>query len=138
MSREIGRPSLLDEEMLQRAKDYMLGGFKDIENVVPSAAGLACYLGVSKKTIFNWANVSEDDENNPLGVEFLHTLNAIQDKQEMMLINGGLSQVFSGTITKLMLTNHGYSDKVQTDVTTNGESVNKPSVINLVAPSMEK
>ena len=138
MSREVGRPSLLDEEMLQRAKDYMLGGFKDIENVVPSAAGLACYLGVSKKTIFNWANVSEDDENNPLGVEFLHTLNAIQDKQEMMLINGGLSQVFSGTITKLMLTNHGYSDKVQTDVTTNGESVNKPSVINLVAPSMEK
>ena len=138
MSREVGRPSLLDEEMLQRAKDYMLGGFKDIENIVPSAAGLACYLGVSKKTIFNWANVSEDDENNPLGVEFLHTLNAIQDKQEMMLINGGLSQVFSGTITKLMLTNHGYSDKVQTDVTTNGESVNKPSVINLVAPSMEK
>ena len=123
MSREIGRPSLLDEEMLQRAKDYMLGGFKDIENVVPSAAGLACYLGVSKKTIFNWANVSEDDENNPLGVEFLHTLNAIQDKQEMMLINGGLSQVFSGTITKLMLTNHGYSDKVQTDVTSSDGSM---------------
>ena len=137
MSREVGRPSLLNEEMLQRAKDYMLGGFKDIENVVPSAAGLACYLGVSKKTIFNWANVSEDDENNPLGVEFLHTLNAIQDKQEMMLINGGLSQQFSGVITKLMLTNHGYSDKVQTDVTTNGESINKPTTIELVAPDVK-
>ena len=123
MSREVGRPSLLDEEMLQRAKDYMLGGFKDIENIVPSAAGLACYLGVSKKTIFNWADVSEDDKNNPLGVEFLHTFNAIQTKQEMMLINGGLSQQFSGVITKLMLTNHGYNDKVQTDVTSSDGSM---------------
>ena len=123
MSREIGRPSLLDEEMLERAKDYMLGGFKDIENIVPSAAGLACYLGVSKKTIFNWADVSEDDENNPLGVKFLHTFNAIQTKQEMMLINGGLSQSFSGTITKLMLANHGYSDKVQTDLTSSDGSM---------------
>ena len=123
MSREVGRPSLLDEEKLQKAKDYLLGGFKDIENIVPSAAGLACYLGVSKKTIFNWADVSEDDENNPLGVEFLHTFNAIQTKQEMMLINGGLSQQFSGVITKLMLTNHGYSDKVQTDVTSSDGSM---------------
>ena len=60
----------------------------------------------------------------------------LQAKQEMLLINGGLSQQFSGVITKLMLTNHGYSDKVQTDVTTNGESINKPTTIELVAPNV--
>lgn len=128
MSREIGRPSLLDEEMLEKAKHYMIDGYKEIENIVPSTAGLCCYLGVGKSTVHDWAKDTPENRLNPLKVEFSDTLEAIQTKQEMILINGGLSQSFSGTITKLMLANHGYSDKVQTDVTTNGESINKPSL----------
>ena len=53
MSREIGRPSLLNEEMLQRAKDYLLDGYKEIENIIPSTAGLCCYLGVGRSTVYN-------------------------------------------------------------------------------------
>ena len=128
MSREIGRPSLLDEELLEKAKHYMIDGYKEIENIVPSVSGLCCYLGVSKSTIYEWAKDTPENRLIPLRVEFSDTLDAIQAKQEMLLINGGLSQAFSGTITKLMLANHGYSDKVQTDVTTNGESINKPSL----------
>ena len=128
MSREVGRPSLLDEEKLQKAKDYLLNGYEEIGNIVPSTAGLCCYLGVGKSTVHDWAKDTPENRLNPLKVEFSDTLEAIQTKQEMILINGGLSQQFSGVITKLMLTNHGYSDKVQTDVTTNGESINKPSL----------
>ena len=128
MSREVGRPSLLDEEKLQKAKDYLLGGYEEIGNIVPSTAGLCCYLGVGKSTVHDWAKDTPENRLNPLKVEFSDTLEAIQTKQEMILINGGLSQQFSGVITKLMLTNHGYSDKVQTDVTSNGESINKPSL----------
>ena len=123
MSREIGRPSLLDEEMLERAKHYMIEGYKEIENIVPSVAGLSCYLGVSKSTVYEWAKDTPENRLIPIRVMFSDTLDAIQAKQEMLLINGGLSQSFSGTITKLMLANHGYSDKVQTDVTSSDGSM---------------
>ena len=123
MSREIGRPSLLDEELLEKAKHYMMGGYKEIENIVPSTAGLCCYLGVGKTAVYEWAKDTPENKLNPLRVEFKETLDAIQAKQEMLLINGGLSQAFSGTITKLMLANHGYSDKVQTDVTSSDGSM---------------
>lgn len=116
MSREVGRPSLLNEEKLQKAKDYLLGGYEEIGNVVPSTAGLCCYLGVSKSTIYEWAKDTPENKLIPLRVEFSDTLDAIQAKQEMLLINGGLSQQFSGTITKLMLANHGYSDKSSTEI----------------------
>ena len=123
MSREIGRPSLLDEELLEKAKHYMIEGYNEIENIVPSVAGLCCYLGVSKSTIYEWAKDTPENRLIPLRVKFSDTLDAIQAKQEMLLINGGLSQSFSGTITKLMLANHGYSDKVQTDVTSSDGSM---------------
>lgn len=138
MSREIGRPSLLDEELLEKAKHYMIEGYKEIENIVPSVAGLCCYLGVSKSAVYVWSEKSEANLKDPIRVEFMDTLDAIQAKQEMLLINGGLSQAFSGTITKLMLANHGYSDKVNTDITSNGQTIgDKPSIINLVAPKVE-
>lgn len=133
MSREVGRPSLLNEELLEKAKEYLHGGYKEIDNVVPSTAGLCCYLGVGKTAVYEWAKDTPENKLNPLRVQFAETLEGIQLMQESMLISGGLNQSFSGTITKLMLANHGYSDKVQTDVTSNGQTIgDKPTTINLV------
>ena len=39
MSREVGRPSLLDEEKLQKAKDYLLGGMKKLETLCLALLG---------------------------------------------------------------------------------------------------
>jgi hypothetical protein len=128
MSNEVGRPSGLTPELIEKAKEYLVSGYKEIENIVPSIAGLGCYLGIGRSTIY---------EYKALSPEFADTLDAIMMKQEMLLINGGLSQQFSGTITKLMLANHGYSDKVETDITTNGENINNPTVIELVAHNVE-
>ena len=133
MSKEVGRPSLLNEELLEKAKEYLHGGYKEIDNVVPSTAGLCCYLGVGKTAVYEWAKDTPENKLNPLRVQFAETLEGIQLMQESMLISGGLNQSFSGTITKLMLANHGYSDKVQTDVTSNGQTIgDKPATINLV------
>lgn len=126
-SKEIGRPSGLTPELIEKAKDYLLDGYSDFGNIVPSVAGLGCYLGIGRSTIYEYKALSK---------EFADTLDAILMKQEMLLINGGLNQTFSGTITKLMLANHGYSEKVETDITTNGESINKPTTIELVAPNV--
>lgn len=126
MANPIGRPTLLNEAMLEKAKYYLMDGFKEVENIVPSVAGLCCYLGVSKSTVYEWASKEESNLKDPIRKAFSDTLESIQVKQEMMLINGGLAQAYSAPITKLMLSNHGYSESVKQDVTTNGESVNKP------------
>ena len=133
MANEIGRPCLLNEELLEKAKYYLISGHEEFGNIVPSVAGLCCYLGVSKKAVYNWSEDTIENNNNPIRKEFIHTLAGIQAKQEMLLINGGLSQTFSGTITKLMLSNHGYSEKNSTDITSNGQTIgDKPTTINLV------
>lgn len=107
----VGRPSLLTKVMLKKAIDYLVFDFKNVEDVVPSVAGLAIYLGVNKTSLYEFANVDND-----LGREFSNTLISVKEKQEKMLISGGLSSGYNATITKLMLTNHGYHDKTETDL----------------------
>ena len=123
--------------MLEKAKHYLVEGFREIENLVPSTAGLCCYLGVSKSAVYVWSEDTEANRKDPIRREFMDTLEAIQTKQEMMLANGGLSGAYNSTITKLMLANHGYSDSVKQDLTTNGESINKPTTIELIAPDVK-
>lgn len=103
--KKIGRPSEL-AECLVKAKEYLLGGYETFGDVVPSVAGLACYLSKSKSTVNKYAVDNAD---------FSDTLEAIKTLQENKLINGGLSNVFNANITKLMLSNHGYSDKQEVD-----------------------
>ena len=99
-----GRPSKYNAEMLANAKDY-LENYKEYGDVIPMACGLAVHLGVTEQTIYNWAN-----ESNP---EFLELLAQIKAKQHSVLIGKGLTGDFNSTITKLILTKHGYSDRVE-------------------------
>lgn len=101
-----GRPAIVvDDALLEKAREYLLHGYT-AEEVCPTVCGLACYLGVSKRSIYNLSTRSD---------QFLHTLDAIQAKQETLLIKNGLSGDFNSTIAKLMLSNHGHSDKVGID-----------------------
>lgn len=117
-TKAVGRPSLFNQEMIERAKEYILffqqpKTADEIENdveVVPSVAGLALYLGVSRATLYNWG-----DENK----EFLDTLASLQAVQEVSLLNGGLRGRFNAQISKLALANHGYSDKQEVTMTVN-------------------
>ena len=101
-SNAVGRPSKLNEEMIACAWAYLKGGYQKQGNAVPSAAGLAFALGVSRKTVYNWGVENQ---------EFLHILEAISTSQEMMLIDGGLSGDFNAPFAKMMMAKHGYSDK---------------------------
>ena len=62
-----------------------------------------------------------------LGAQILETLENIKTKQELMLISGGLKSTFNSTITKLMMANHGYSDKVE-QVVTSDEDIQSVTV----------
>lgn len=120
--RPVGRPKELNDEVIQCAWAYVKGGFKEVPNVIPSIAGLAFVLGKPRNTLYAWAK--ENDE-------FSNILSAILTTQEMMLLDGGLGGEFNTTITKLILTKHGYSDKVETDHTSSDGSL-RPAVIELV------
>lgn len=104
--KKVGRPSKLTQELVEKANLYMLSDFQSVGDAVPSHAGLCCYLGVVKSTIYEFAKSDCD-----LGKEFSNTLDAIKVKQERMLLAGGLKGDYNANITKLMLANHGYSDK---------------------------
>ena len=120
----LGRPTELNEETIKRAWVYLCDGFKDTGEVVPTVAGLACFLGKSRRVMYDWGNRSS---------EFMHILDGIAVTQENILVNNGLTGVFNAPVTKMMLTKHGYSDKIEQDVTSNGQTVgNTPTVIQIV------
>ncbi|EPI2106718.1 DNA-packaging protein [Providencia rettgeri] len=119
---KMGRPSKFAES-LGKAKEYLMGGYETVGDVIPSVAGLACYLGVSRKTVYEWVKESTDLSD---------TLEGILAMQENKLINKGLNGDFNPTITKLMLANHGYSEKQEVDHKSSDSSMS-PTKIVLVA-----
>lgn len=120
---ERGRPTKYNEAMQEKADDYLTTYQKD--SVVPSVAGLSLVLDLSDSTIYDWKAKHPD---------FSRTLRNIKKKQEAELLNKGLTSEFNATIVKLMLHNHGYSDKVEQDLKSSDGSM-KPTVIELVAKS---
>lgn len=134
-----GRPTLYSEEMLVKANEYLDSCYDDDKEVdetleeqphggalkrerkqelivrIPTKGGLARYLGVSRDTLYEWAKQHE---------AFSDIMEWLGSEQEDRLINNGLSGAYNPTIAKLLLAKHGYSEKIETDVTTNGESIN--------------
>ena len=122
--RPVGRPSELNEQVIECAWAYLMGGYKEQGNAVPSVAGLAFALGKNRDTMYDWASQSD---------EFSDILKSIGTAQEMLLIDGTLLGDFNAPFAKLLMTKHGYSDKVDTDITSKGQSVQMPAVVELVA-----
>lgn len=102
-----GRPSIYTPELLERARDYVLN-YADYGDQIPSIAGLACELSISRETCHTWAK----DEDKP---EFSDIVRDISQAQERRLLNGGLSGDFNPSIAKLVMTKHGYTDKIETE-----------------------
>jgi hypothetical protein len=96
-----GRPTDYSQAMLDAAEDYIITYKDEHGDAIPSIAGLACVLGVSKSTVYLWRDTHH---------EFSDTLNRILTWQERDTLNGGITGVFNPTISKLILANHGYTD----------------------------
>lgn len=125
--RPVGRPSKYNDAMQESANRYVFD-FAEQGDVIPSNAGLCCWLGISRSTLHEWTGTYP---------EFSSTLDAIQAKQETMTLNKALIGDFNSTIAKLVLANHGYSDKQEIDMSSKDGSMS-PTRIEIVAPSLEK
>lgn len=110
------RPTKLTDELAQKAKKYAKDGYLAVDEVIPTIAGLAVYLGVSRSTLYEYKKL-----NN----EFSDTLEMILQNQERLLINRSLTGGFNATIAKLMLANHGYNDKQEVTNTTSLNMTNQ-------------
>lgn len=68
---------------------------------LPTMGGLAVFLGVSRGLIYEW------EKTYP---EFLRVLEQMRAEQEDRLLNNGLSGDYNSTISKLVLSKHGYRE----------------------------
>lgn len=120
--KKIGRPSKLAMS-LEKAKAYLMGEYKTVGDVVPNIAGLACYLNISRSTIYEWSSSN---------VEFSDIVEGILALQENKLLNCGLKGEFNPAITKLMLSKHGYADKQETELSgKNGGAIETDNKISI-------
>lgn len=121
-----GRPTVYGPDIIKKARGY-LTSYKDMGDPVPTVAGLACVLGTTRKTCHEWANQPEKPE-------FRDILDELAQRQERELIGQGLVGNFNAPITKMMLTKHGYSDKIENDHTSSDGSL-KPTQIIITGPN---
>lgn len=100
-----GRPTKYTPQLLKKANDYLDGGWKQTDSVIPSHVGLALELDITTETLYVWAK--EEGKK-----QFSDILAKILQKQQNTLISKGLSGDFNSNITKLVLGKHGFHDKV--------------------------
>ena len=111
-----GRPTKLTDELVSKAEMY-LTDYPSNGDIVPTVAGLSVYLDIAKSSIYKYRDESD---------RFSDTLERIESLQESKLVNGGLLGDFNATIAKLMLYNHGYSEKQVVDNTSSDGSMSPP------------
>lgn len=123
-----GRPTDYNDECLAKAIEYVQGGWRENGRVIPSLVGLAQYIGRGKTTLYTWKN-----DKNPDKDKFRDILLQIEEIQHEELLNNGLSGKFNSTISKLVLTKHGYSDKQEVDQTVKSDVTVKADVKQITA-----
>ncbi|WP_348271952.1 terminase small subunit [Rathayibacter sp. VKM Ac-2805] len=114
----MARPTKLTKRLVDRAEQY-IGEMARFE--LPSHVGLAIFLDVAESSLYLWRDVDSD-----LGRRFSETLARIKTFQHYQALNKGLKGEWNSTIVKLVLANHGYAEKRETDLTTKGKELPAP------------
>ena len=105
---KVGRPFTIDDKLLEKARHYIENFNTVYGDEIPTVAGLACELGVTRQTIHEWARNNADEE-------FSYIFKALGQSQERTLVNKGLTGKFSAAITGMILSKHGYSNAQKVD-----------------------
>lgn len=124
----VGRPSQYSPEVYAAAKGYIREGYVSAGDLVPTKSGLAFELGITRKTLYNWA------ENYP---EFDDLMDTLMQVQERKLVNGGLGKEFDSAVARTLLAGHGYHSSTKVDHSSSDGSMNQQTVIILPAKDAE-
>jgi hypothetical protein len=131
---DVGRPTKYSPEIISNSLDYLKSfDFKDGQlrnrnnEYIPTLAGLALWLGISRDTVHDWLRQEKKKE-------FSYIVSMIKTRQEQLLVNGGVGGDYNPSITKLILNaKHDYVEKNQTDVTSTDGSLNSQNAAFLAA-----
>lgn len=115
-----GRPSKLTDALIEKAGRYASKDYLLQDEVIPTVEGLSVYLNVSRSTVYKWKGENQ---------EFSDILEDLMARQAKELFSNGLRGDFNPTITKLILTKHGYSDRVEQDVTSSDGALAPTSIV---------
>lgn len=96
-----GRPVEYDAEKIAKGV-FAYVSLCERKSYLPTIEGLAVHLTVARSTLYEWA------DKYP---EFSDILEQLKAAQASQLIQNGLMGLYNATLTKLMLTKHGYVDK---------------------------
>lgn len=115
-----GRPSKFDISMIDKAQKYLESCIDEeterlksegkesrswqlgVKVSLPSIAGLAIELNVSRATIYEWASENE---------VFSTWVEKILSEQEKRLLENGLAGTYNPMIARLVLVKHGYVER---------------------------
>jgi len=110
-----GRPTKYTPELIRKTKEY-LDTYEEKGDAIPSIAGMAQELELTRETIHTWTK----DKNKK---QFSDIIKALSYAQERKLLTGGLNSTMNPTITKLILSRHGYHDNPQANQASTGIQV---------------
>jgi hypothetical protein len=125
----MARPTDYKPEIVAQARFYLENLPED--EPMHSVEGLSDFLQIARSTIYKW----KDEEGKE---EFSDIYEQILTKQGKQLLGKGITGEFNPTITKVMLTKHGYRDAIDTDVTTKGKEINPTAIATTEAMSALK
>jgi hypothetical protein len=115
----MARPTIYSEEKLELAKRY--ADNLPVDEVIHSIEGLAIFIDVNRDTIYAWCKINK---------EFSDIVEKIRERQARTLVSKGLDNTFNASITKVMLTKHGYREGI--DQTTNDKDIPTPVLVKFI------
>lgn len=116
MGAKMGRPTKLTADFIERAEEYMQIWSEDLNELIPSIAGLSVYTKVSRESLHSWSNKEwPEGVDDDIKRHFSDIVRELQATQELKLMNGGLGGTMNPAITKLILHKHGHTEKTEVD-----------------------
>lgn len=111
--KRFGRPVTYDNEVVRLSWEYLSDdekiNYRNYGHAIPSIVGLSRVINRSRATIYDWAKDKDKC--------FAEIVKEVSDFQEFSTLNDTLTNKLNAQIGKLVLANHGYSDKQELGVT---------------------
>ena len=119
----------LNESAIAKCYEYLDNFHPDNDNetdeVIPTLQGLATYIGVTYRTLLNWAKREDMDHQE----DYVKFRGLLKDVYHTKLINRGLDRTYDGQIVKLLLGQDGIVDRSSVD-TTSSDGSRAPIVVD--------
>jgi len=118
-------PNKYDNSIIELAKEY-LANYELLGDAIPTITGLSAHIGICRSTIYVW---SKDNDK----IDFSDIVERVLGEQERVLINKGLLSEFNASMAKLLLTKHGYGDKVESTLSgPDGSAIDNHIIVEFV------